>query len=274
MSTDPSGGTDPGLRFETTPYQPDGGCPPLGWLLILLLGVPVAAGTGYLTAWAFPYLMELIAQVEILQLYLLLMAAVFVMFALPVIAVVRVAVRLAKVRNPGAVTAAALLVWATMVGTAVFVEYDARFRPGLPELMEAEVASYITFGVVSLITGAMIVAGARQLASQPFCAECRTWKKVRFRRKVGLPPQVLLRAVRTGDVLPLADCDVSREGMMTLTVTACPNCGLDAPSEVKLEQTTTDSRGRPVVSVLAHVSYPGSAAVVLEEIFRPESPST
>jgi hypothetical protein len=144
---------------------------------------------------------------------------------------------------------------------------------GLVGLIEEDVvASAITYGVVALISALILVMASRLVASQPFCTDCSTWKTVHFKRKVAMPAHVLLRAVETGDVVPLADYNVSMEGPLTLTVTACPNCGLEAPAEVKLEQTTADARGRPKVETLAHVRYPGSAAVVLEAIFQPQQP--
>jgi hypothetical protein len=132
------------------------------------------------------------------------------------------------------------------------------------------VASVIGFLMVVAGCGFGSAAMAHSRASQPFCAPCGSWKKVRLQRRLGVPAHILYRAVQTGDVMPLAELDLTREGPMRLTVTACPSCGLEVPAEVKLEHQTIDGRGRARTEVLAHVTYPGSAAVVLEAIFDPE----
>ncbi len=273
MSTTPPDGPEPDLRFETRPYEPDGGCPPLGFLLILVLGVPCAVVTGVFTAWLFGVSFDFVQQIPEWHLFLLALVGGFLLLHAPLIFVVWVAVRWGKVRSARAVEVASGVVVAAAVLPAVLFELRTRYGPGLPGPSEDEYFSYATYGVSCIIIAAIMIGVARKAASHPFCTECDTWKKVRFKRKVNLPPHILLSAVRSGDLVRLAEYDTSREGPLTVTVTACPYCGLDAPAEVKIEQMTIDARGRHKLDELAHVSYPGPATVVLEAIFSPDASS-
>jgi hypothetical protein len=50
-----------------------------------------------------------------------------------------------------------------------------------------------------------------------------------------------------------------------LRVAACPRCGAEAPVEVRLERVSA-SKGSPP-GELVHLSYPGEALPVLEQVF-------
>jgi hypothetical protein len=92
----------------------------------------------------------------------------------------------------------------------------------------------------------------------------------RLSRRLDLPSDFLLRAVKTGDIVPLADHDLSRNmGPLVLNVAVCPRCGPDAPVDVQVQQTTLGPRGEKKVHELAHVTYPGEAMRVLDALFEP-----
>src|SRR5262245_43046502 len=96
-----------GLRFDVVPYQPDGGCPPLGLLLtvVLLCLGGVAAG------WAASELIPLFGEIPFLpeEIFLLLFALAYLLLNLGVLLLGRLGIRLGKVRQPVAARVAGVL---------------------------------------------------------------------------------------------------------------------------------------------------------------------
>src|SRR5262245_5921899 len=99
MGNRPPEDADPGLRFQTTPYEPEGGCPPLGFLLILLLSVPFAVAAGYVTVKIYPYLFKWCNNIDNWYFYFFAFLMEFLLLSLPMILAFYAGVWLGKVRN-------------------------------------------------------------------------------------------------------------------------------------------------------------------------------
>jgi hypothetical protein len=266
-ANDDSASPGPALRFDTVPYRPDGGCPPLGLLLTLVLMFLVAVPAGLVAStvipliWAIPFVPD--------ELTFLLYLAVFFILAALVAGAGRLGVRLGKVRNPVAATVASVLGVGVLVASTAYCEYEALMVPG-NFVPEREVMAYISYGAAAVGGAALAVFGLRSKASAPFCTDCRTWKVARLSRRLDLTSDFLVKAIKTGDIVPLADHDLSRNtGPLVLNVAVCPRCGPDAPVDVQVQQTTVGPRGEKKVHELAHVTYPGEAMRVLDALFEP-----
>jgi hypothetical protein len=270
VSGESSDRPDSGLRFETAPFQPDGGCPPLSLILLLLFGFPLALATGVFSSWALTPILNAANLIPEWTLFTIAIGLAFFVINAPLMLLVYFAVRWGKIRNPTIVTVVSVIFGVILIGSAVLIECVTRFGPGMQPLIMDEVVAYVAYSLAAAGTVAVMLY-CRQTASKPFCTACNSWKTVHFQRRVYIPVNVLVPAVQRGDVVPLAEFDMRRDGPLTVTVTACPNCQLEVPAEVKVEQATTDSRGHTKNVTLAHVSYPGHAAVVLEEIFSPSA---
>ena len=264
-----SGDLDPEFRFETVPFQPDGGCPILSCLLLLFFGIPLAAATGVFSSIALEPILQVANYIPEWTLFFFAIAAAFMLINTPLMLFVYFTVRGGKMRNPAVVTILVMLISVVFIGSALLTEFVFWLLPGKVNLVIEMVVAYIAYGLAAAATVGIMITNGRRTASQPFCTVCQTWKKEHFQRQVNIPPHVLVRAVESGDIVPLADYDMRRPGPWKVTVTACPNCQLESPAEVKVDQETTDTRGQKKTVTLVHISYPGEAAVVLEEIFTP-----
>jgi len=264
----------PAPRFDTVPYQPDGGCPPLGLLLTLLLMVAVAVPAGWAGSAVLTLVWNLIAVIGFFEEKLLLLLLLAVYFGLSMLVVLAgtLGVRWGKVRNPTVAGIAGLSGVGVMVATTAYLEYHAVLAAN-QAIGEADVMAYIAYGLGGI--GSMVFAFwvLRTKASAPFCGECRTWKVKRMSRKLDLAPEKLLRAIRTGDIVPLADYDLSRDrGLLVLNVAVCPTCGEAGTVDVQVQEVTTTPKGHKQVKELAHVSYPGEVLRVLDALFEPGAP--
>jgi hypothetical protein len=258
------------MCFEVTPYQPDGGAPFLGVLLTVGLLVPGAVLAGWLLSELIPWVWAIPVIPEKLLFLILLLA----FFGLGAAALVpgRWGLYWGRIRSPFVASAAGVFGVAVLVTTLARCEYQRLLA--LPNIdWEEPILSWLAYGVGAVSMGAFAIWGFRAVASAPFCSQCNTWKVARHSRKLDLAPDYLLHAVTTGDILPLADYDLSRnQGHMTLKVSVCPRCGEDAPVEVQVQQLTVTAKGEKKTVDLATTSYPGQALRVLDALFDARQP--
>jgi hypothetical protein len=257
------------MYFEVTPYQPDGGAPFLGVLLTLGLLVPGGVVAGWLLSELIPWVWAIPVVPEKLLFLILLLA----FFGLGVAALMpgRWGLRWGRIRNPFVASAAGVFGVAVIAVTLARCEYHRVL--GQPNIELEDGLSWLAYAVGAVSMGAIAIWGFRAVASAPFCSQCNTWKIARHSRNLDLAPDYLLRAVTTGDILPLADYDLSRnQGHLMLKVSVCPRCGEDAPVEVQVQHTTVNAKGEKKIVDLATTSYPGEALRVLDALFAGGEP--
>src|SRR5262245_19134579 len=189
------------MYFEVTTYQPDGGAPFLGVLLTLGLLVP----GGVFAGWLLSELIPLVWAIPVIPEKLLFLILLLAFFGLGAAALLpgRWGLRWGRIRNPFVDGAAGVFGVAVLVVTLARCEYHR--LASLPNIdWEEPVLSWIAYAVGAIMMGGFGIWGYRAIASAPFCSQCSTWKVPRHSRNLDLAPDYLLRAVTTGDILPLA----------------------------------------------------------------------
>jgi hypothetical protein len=259
------------MYFEVTTYQPDGGAPFLGVLLTLGLLLPGGVLAGWLLSALIPWAGPVFFVLPEKLLFLILFLA---FFGVGVAALFpgRWGLRWGRIRSPFVAAAAALFGVGVIAVTLGRCEYDRLLaQPNID--WEEAVISWLGYAVGAVALSAFAVWGFRAIASAPFCTQCNTWKVTRHKRHVNFAPDFLLRAVTNGDIIPLADHDLSRDqGDLVVEVATCPRCGEDVPVEVKVQQVTVTPKGQRKVVDLAHTSYPGQALRVFDALFELRPP--
>ncbi len=109
-------------------------------------------------------------------------------------------------------------------------------------------------------------------AKQPYCNLCSNWKT---RKELGIirgPSEDARSAIEQGnlDLLSAIGRSASAGGLVVRAAT-CPKCGADSSVDVELRQVTKTKKGDHT-KILCHVTYPGSAISVLEQIFASKPP--
>jgi hypothetical protein len=108
----------------------------------------------------------------------------------------------------------------------------------------------------------------RKKATEPYCSLCNTWKQTRYVGKPNVARVTLLQAIKSGNVGPLANPELSSTGgTLKVHLSTCQQCGTNSSVEVKVEEVSKNSKGQERAQEVAHVSYPGEALRVLEALF-------
>ena len=270
-------------RFDVEPFQPDGGVPPAGFLLLVGGVLATAAFLGFLLA------------VAVESFYLVVL--------FPIIAGAllggagRGLVRAGRIRSPAvAGTVAAVAGLAMMFLMHYFCYIHDLYNAGLvgaPPInvfqyinLEAHegvligenganginlgyVGSYIYFAFETLLAVGFAVGLAYGPAAEPFCRSCNRWKQGRTLAALPhVPQRVAVDAVEVGALLDLLDTGVPIGGgnnNQFLKVFACPQCGGAGTVAAAVEQITMDSRGRGRTKLLGRSVYPGEVLALIEE---------
>jgi hypothetical protein len=132
--------------------------------------------------------------------------------------------------------------------------------------------TYAYWAVELVVVAGLGLFGARAAALRPFCAGCGRWKG---EHRLGTLHESaeLLPLLRRGDLAGLASCRspqpaAGRRGTLVLSAAFCPECREETPVDIRLER-LAGGRGLPPGDV-AHLSYPGEALTVLEDVFLDE----
>jgi hypothetical protein len=284
-------------RFETAPYQPDGGCPPAGVMLMLSTALAAAVALGWLVS--------LIGQ----WFYLILLFPIGL--GAGVGAAGSWANARAKVRNVvaagliGLVAGSAAMVskhawdyqrflhqldqeqpgwrrqpWAGQVNFLLFL--DVRAKQGVRIVGHGGgngmnlgyIGSYIYWGVEVVIAAALACAILVNSARRPFCAQCSSWKKMRPLGRLRVPPEEAVAVFSGGEIVKLAGQHFGDPaGRLIIQVAECPNCGTDAPVDIILSEVTLNRKGEQQLKERARVTYPGEAIPVLNALAAPPAPA-
>jgi hypothetical protein len=286
---------DPRLRLEPVPYQPDGGFPAYGVLVVFLCVTPAALGLGYAASWVgrwvyivllFPFLVGIVLGFfgavgvyvgRVRSTFLAGLAGLFggclALFAMHYFDYERALARKDKPVPAKKVAAPA----APADRPAGFWDHlDRQARKGIPVQFRrihftlGYVATYLYWLVEVAIVSGLAMAILIGCAADPFCTECSTWKTKRALGTVALSPDEALRIFSAGEIVRLADHEPSA-GEIHLTAWACPTCGPEAPVDVKLDQVTKNAKNEDETRSLAFLTYPGAVLPVLESLFAPEA---
>jgi len=281
-------------RFETSPYRPDGGCPPVGALFV--------AATTFLGAVILGWLVSFIGQ----WLYLIVIFPVALGFGVGLVG--SWAVRRGKVRNPVCAGILGLAAGCLAMVAVHYFDYE-RFLGELEKVIPGArargpsfltfvdvmaqrgvhigkvghgndkgfnlgyVGSYIYWALEVLGVGLFSFALVRLAAQAPFCTACNTWKEERKLGQVSMPAHAVVSALTTGEIVKLAEADFhDTKGTLVFKAAVCPKCGEEAPVDVRLEQITVNEKGQQNANELAHMTYPGEALAVLESLAQAASP--
>ena len=282
-------------RFDTQPFEADGGFQPMGLIVAFVAAVVAGVAMGWLAS--------LISQ----WFYLILIFPAVIGGAVGFAGAL--AVQFGKVRNPwlaglagavGGVTAtvamhyfdygkfvsilqekepAALRVWEQSGrGFVDFVDLSATQgvqigragRGGGKGLNLGYVGSYIYWGVELLIVAGIAFAIMIGASREPYCTRCNTWKESRPLGRLAMPQADALAAFASGQLTQLATQSFADPGgNLQVKVAVCPSCREASSVDVKLETITKDEKGNDKTSEVAHVTYPGHALQVLEALATP-----
>jgi hypothetical protein len=286
-----------GLRFETTPFQPDGGWTPGGASRVFIAALVAGLGLGWLAS--------LIGQ----WFYLIVIFPALLGGGVGLAG--RWANQRAKVRNPPVAGVVGLVAGCTAMLFVHFFDYHRFLRhldevqPGMRAqwedaglnfftFMDAQaqqgvqigraghgdkgmnlgyIGSWIYWGVEMLIVAGaacgILVASARE----PFCTQCASWKKTRQLGRLRIPSDRAVQILTSGEIVQLAEHSFGHAaGPLVIRVAECPNCGTEAPVEVLVSEVTKNAKGQEKVKELARVTYPGEAVPVLDALAKPSPP--
>jgi hypothetical protein len=285
---EPAPGGVPGLQFETSPYQSDGGWTASGALFTLL----TVTTAGFMIGWAVSFISQ--------WMYFVLLFPAGMGLILGVAG--NWAVHRGKVRSAQGAGLIALLGAAMVIGTMHYMQYR-QFLQAVPIIQNrlsfvdymdlratqgvtltsghgrhgginlGYTGSFIYWGVELLAVAFIAMAIMATAAKSPFCNACQSWKAARLLGRVQVPMAAGIEAVRAGTIASLADHNLAPgSGPLEFTVAVCPNCGHESSVDVKLQAVSKNKKGEEVKKELAHVTYPGEALAVWEALFKPSAP--
>ncbi len=287
---------EPTPRFVPLPYRPEGG--------VNLARLPLFLGSVLLGGAALGALASALGQVcYLILIYPLAMG-------LGVAALTVLLGHLCQVRSPlvagGVALAGGLLVVGAMhvldhrrtmklVETAPFklpAEMVARLKdhPGLSDYLDALASqgltisgrdsgglnlgyfgTYLYWTIEGLIVAAIAAFGGSTGARDPFCSSCRHWKEDRFLGTLadGGPEQQ--KQLQRGDLGAMV-CwrPALASGELVLTASVCPRCTRETPIDLKIERNPRGRREPTSQNLPLHMTYPGEALPVLEQLFAAE----
>ncbi len=280
-------------RFVALPYRPEGGCDPAR-LALPFVAVPAAAAV-------LGWLASALGQAW----YLILLFPLGIGMALA--AVGAAAVCWARLRNTTLAGLAGLAAGATAIAAMHFCDYREALRlwragsVGVPQVLRDALdaddsfrsyldanarigvtvsdrsnttgfnlgyaGTYVYWSIELLVVAGLSLFGARIAAARPFCSQCGRWKQERF---VGTLREAddgdPVRLLRKGHLAALLEYRPAPEGgELALSAAVCPCCAKEAPIDVRLERVT--ARKKKPAGELAHLSFPGEALTVFEQLF-------
>jgi len=143
-------------------------------------------------------------------------------------------------------------------------------RRGRGEINLGYNGTYIYWGAEVLLAGGLSFWLMWQAAAKPFCRQCRSWKETRSMGRTNAPALLLKNALTNGELTRLAALNLADPyGKLRIHVAVCARCGPEAPVDVQLQEMGRDKKGNDSYTQLAHVTYPGEALHVFEELARP-----
>ncbi len=283
---------DPALRLEAVPYEPDGGAPPHGLLIVFAFVVPAALLLGYASSWVkqyfyiiflFPLVVGMIlglagdvgvAVGSVRSRFLAGLAGLFggflAMAAMHYFDYAHFQQRVALPKPAGRVARP------PDRPAGFFNHLDRKARRGIDVRLRrlqftlGYALTYIYWIAEVLLAGGLAAVMMAGQASEPFCLTCSRWKEKRTLGTLRMDPDYAKRIFTDGEVVRLADEDYPPGlGEINFIVWSCPTCGPESPVEVKLDHVVKTAKDEEKTTELVHLTYPGQALPVLESLFAP-----
>jgi hypothetical protein len=293
---------NPALRLEAVPYEPDGGFPVYGLLVVFACIMVTAVGLGYAASWVrqwfyiillFPFLIGVVLGVvgaigiyigNIRNLALATLAGLFgsclAILAVHYFDYERFLAQPVQEKVVPAKKGLVRVVQANHRDTTFFEYLDDRARKGIPVHFRrihfnlGYIGSYIYWVVEVLIVSVLVVAIMRGCAADPFCGQCQSWKEKRALGTLTMAPETAVHIFTEGEVVRLADHDFPHgEGQIHITAWVCKDCGSEAPVDLKVDQVRKNAKNEEEVTELVYLTYPGKALPVLMSLFAPAGSS-
>lgn len=272
----------PPPRFETQPYQSDGGVNPVG--VVLMTTLVVVAGL----------FLGVTASLVSRLFYLILIFPVAI--GIGTGAAGMWGVKIGKVRNVFITGLIGFLGGCVAMFTMHYCDY-LHALDQLPEVVQQQVnfidyidataeqgvsisratssskginlgyvGTYIYYAVEVLIVAVISLICGITAAAAPFCGRCNTWKTEYALGHVENPPHHAVKAVVDGELHALQPSLAVNSFVQTI-VHVCPNCRDKAPIELKVQRLTRNEKNEEKTEELIHRTYPGEALAVVRRLF-------
>lgn len=270
------------LRFDVRPYEPEGGYPWHGLVLLAGLAMLGALASGWGAARVYQW-----GGCGCSFIGWILFYCVFGAIAIgPEVA----GVYLGKIRAPAVAVGVAVL--AGLLATVAFAYF--RFQHHMAELAQENPAAHarlvaqnfgvgdfvaswgfwdwVATGVYFVVVGVVGAAVVHATASRPFCSACNNWKQDRVLGELVMSQEEAVRILTHGEIVRLTDARrPAGKACLRLTGSVCPHCGAAGALDVKLETVRLNDKNEEETSELTQVTYPGAALPVFDAIFRDPS---
>lgn len=129
------------------------------------------------------------------------------------------------------------------------------------------VGSYIYWGFELLLIAGVAFSMMRGAAAEPFCAGCGSWKTSSVAGAFLGPASNLKESLEQGDLTGIhSQAGVAGDNVVA-TVFQCPQCGPDAPIEVRFDKVTINAKGEASTKPLCTATYPGEALEPMTQLF-------
>lgn len=288
-------------RFETAPYQPDGGFSSGGSALMIAAAVVTGLVLGFLAS--------MIRQ----WFYLVLLFPLGIGLAMGAVSIW--AIKQGKIRSPMIAGVAGFFGGCTAMLAMHFFDYQ-RFlvavekeMPGARQVMEANgfgfwqfmdvqaeegvklsrarggnkdkglnlgyTGSIIYWSIEALIVAGIAFAMARSSAGEPFCRQCRNWKETRTFGGLSIGTHAASTALTDGNLSAFYQAlqapDLSSPTVV-LQAAVCSGCVGSGAIDVKALEATQNDKGELQFNELVCVTYPGAALPVFEAVFASVPP--
>jgi hypothetical protein len=281
-------------RLDVQPYRPDGGLPPLGMILALLITLALAIAVGRILSWVLQWL------------YIVLLFPFLAGMAVGGFGVF--AIQVAKVRNALFASLVGLFAGFLCMAAMHYTDYErfqntmelkpkrkivvgVRIKPGDENLGFLEYVdrkaekgvvirifgwpwnlgyygSYFYWGLETLLAAWAARAMMATSTRAPFCKICLRWKVEHKLARLNLAPETAEDTVKRGELVRLADrWSPGSTGPIYLTIWSCPSCREYSTVDVRLVDIRPNAQGIPQPRLLVFATYPGEALPILEDLF-------
>lgn len=268
-------------RFESQPYQAEGGVNPAGVLLLLFLVTASGLLLGGIASLVSRFF-------YLIVLFPLVMGAGTGLAGM-------VGVHVGKVRNVWLAAFIGFFGGCLALFTMHYCDY-LHFRSQLPEILQPEVSffryidasaeqgvnisrlargssmnmgyvgTYIYYGFEMLVAAAASLFVTIVNANDPFCRRCNNWKAEHRLGHVENAPREVVEALRRGELYALQP-SLSTNSFVRLIVYTCPNCRAEAPIEILAQRITQNEKNEEKTEKLIQRTYPYEALAVLRHLF-------
>ncbi len=129
------------------------------------------------------------------------------------------------------------------------------------------IGSYVYWGFELLLIAGVAFAMMQGAAAEPFCAGCGSWKISSVAGAFLGPASNLKESLEQGDLTSIHSQAGEAGDNLVATVFQCPQCGPEAPIEVRFDKVTINAKGEASTKSLCTATYPGEALEPVTQLF-------